>query len=193
MKQVGNHLQQTKQNINLQVVFAAEKLHPRITTEPGPDGEDSWGAWTADGQPPPQPLKLEKVEEPDLKTEPGEQDLVKAEEELQNDLEASTREQQEEDLEPAAKRQRLESSSCPAMQVMEFMQEWVANMAHAGVHFDTHMLEAFSQLCFAKLDAARSMMCRIESAFMSTEKVRNPTHYFKTAVTLERGKHNLWR
>ena len=47
------------------------------------------------------------------------------------------------------------------------------------------MLEAFLQLCFFKLEAAEHLQP------FCAEPVRDPTRYFKMAVTVERAKHGL--
>ena len=47
------------------------------------------------------------------------------------------------------------------------------------------MLEAFLQLCFFKLEAAEHLQP------FCAEPVRDPTRYFKMAVTAERAKHGL--
>ena len=92
----------------------------------------------------------------------------------------------------AQQKQQLEKEEEQELEKVAVLQQWVAAMGHAGVHFDGYLLEAFSQLCFFKFEAAEHMVSRVLAAF-STVPVWDPTRYFKTAVTAERALHGLWR
>ena len=72
------------------------------------------------------------------------------------------------------------------------LHRWVVSLRLAGVNFDKYLLDALSQLCFFKFEAAEHMVDRVLGA-MRTEPVRDPSRYFRTAVTQERLKYNLWR